>query len=144
MTVLRRRSDRIDMLKRIPLFSALSQKDLNEVARRADEVAVAKGSVIGEQGERGSQCFIILQGSVAVRRNNRRISLHGRGEVLGEMSLLDGKPRSASLRVEEDAVLLVITRRDFRYLTDHLPGLDRKLLVSLSERLRSMDKALDH
>lgn len=144
MTVLRRRSDRIDTLKQIPLFSALSQKDLNEVAKRADEVAVSKGTVIAEQGERGSQCFVIVRGAVSVRRNNRKISLYGQGEVLGEMSLLDGKPRTASLRVEEDAVLLVISRQDFHYLIDHLPGFDRKLLASLSERLRSMDKGLDH
>ncbi|MDH5371600.1 MAG: cyclic nucleotide-binding domain-containing protein [Acidimicrobiia bacterium] len=144
MTVLHRRSDRIDTLRQIPLFSALSQKDLNEVAKRADEVAVLKGTVIAEQGERGSQCFVIVRGAVSVRRNNRKISVYGQGEVLGEMSLLDGKPRTASLRVEEDAVLLVINRRDFHYLIDHLPGLDRKLLASLSERLRSMDKGLDH
>ena len=144
MAVLRRRSDRIDLLKQIPLFSSLSQKDLNEVAKRADEVPVAKGTVIAEQGERGSQCFIIIKGSVSVRRNNRKISLHEAGEVLGEMSLLDGKPRSASLRVESDGALFVIHRRDFQYLVDHLPGLDRKLLVSLSTRLRAMDKALDH
>ena len=79
-----------------------------------------------------------------VRRNGRKVATLGPGNVVGEMSLLDGKPRSASLRVEEDAVLLVISRPDFHYLIDHLPGLDRKLLVSLSERLRSMDKALDH
>ena len=144
MTVLRRRSDKIAMLKQVPLFASLSQKDLNEVAKRADEVAVAKGTVIAEQGERGTQCFVILRGTVAVRRNNRRISSHDEGEVLGEMSLLDGKPRSASLRVESDANLLVIHRRDFQYLVDHLPGLDRKLLISLSGRLREMDKALDH
>jgi CRP/FNR family transcriptional regulator/CRP/FNR family cyclic AMP-dependent transcriptional regulator len=59
------------------------------------------------------------------------------------MSLLDGKPRSASLRTEANTVLLVIHRRDFQYLVDTLPGLDRKLLVSMSERLRAMDRALD-
>ena len=127
MTILRRRSDKVDMLKQIPLFASLSQKDLMEVARRADGVEVAKGTVV-----------------VAVRRNNRRISLHDEGEVLGEMSLIDGKPRSASLRVESDANLLVIHRHDFRYLIDNLPGFDRKLLISLSARLREMDKALDH
>jgi CRP-like cAMP-binding protein len=144
MTILRRRSDKVDMLKQIPLFASLSQKDLMEVAKRADEVEVAKGTVIADQGERGNQCFVILRGTVAVRRNNRRISLHDEGEVLGEMSLIDGKPRSASLRVESDANLLVIHRHDFRYLIDNLPGFDRKLLISLSARLREMDKALDH
>ncbi|MDF1597114.1 MAG: cyclic nucleotide-binding domain-containing protein [Acidimicrobiia bacterium] len=144
MNVLHRRSDRIDMLKKVSLFSNLSKKDLTEVAKRADEVHVPKGTVLAEQGEQGSQGFIIVRGTVSVRRNNRKISTHGEGEVLGEMSLLDGKPRSASLRVESDAVLLVIHRRDFQYLVDHLPGLDRKILVSLSARLRSMDKALDH
>ena len=143
MVVLKRRSDRIDALRAIPIFSTFSKKDLNEVAKRADEVAVAKGTLIAKQGERGNQCFVIVKGKVAVKRNGRRITSGRWGAVIGEMSLLDGMPRSASLVAEEDTVLLVIHRRDFLYLVETLPGFSRKLLMNLSSHLRRMDKALD-
>ena len=111
MTILRRRSDKVDMLKQIPLFASLSQKHLIEVAKRADEVEVAKGTVIADQGERGNQCFVIFLGKAFLDHPYRNACHH---------------------------------RHDFRYLVDNLPGFDRKLLISLSARLREMDKALDH
>lgn len=143
MAVLKRRADRIDALRVIPIFSTFSKKDLNEVARRADEVTVAKGTVIAEEGERGNQCFVIVKGKVAVKRSDQKIISGRWGAVIGEMSLLDGMPRSASLVAEEDSVLLVIHRRDFIYLVENLPGFARKLLMNLSGHLRRMDKALD-
>ncbi len=143
MVVLKRRSDRIDALRSIPLFSHLSKKDLNELAKRADEVAVEQGTVLAREGEKGSQCFVILRGRVGVSRNGRRIMSGRWGAVIGEMALLDGMPRSATLTAEEDSVLLVIHRRDFQYLVDNLPGFSRKLLMNLSGHLRRMDKALD-
>ncbi len=93
MAVLKRRSDRIDLLRAIPIFSTFSKKDLNEVAKRADEVAVAQGTVIAKEGERGNQCFVIVKGKVAVKRNDRKITSGRWGAVIGEMSLLDGMPR---------------------------------------------------
>jgi CRP/FNR family transcriptional regulator len=143
MVILKRRSDRIDALRVIPLFSHLSKKDLNELAKRADEVAVEQGTVLAEEGARGSQCFVILRGKVGVSRNGRPITSGRWGAVIGEMALLDGMPRSATLVAEEDSVLLVIHRRDFQYLVDNLPGFSRKLLMNLSGHLRRMDKALD-
>jgi len=143
MAMLKRRSDRIDALRAIPLFSTLSKKDLNEVAKRADEVAVATGTVLAKEGERGNQCFVILRGKVGVSRSGRRITSGRWGAVFGEMSLLDGMSRSATLVAEEDTTLLVIHRRDFQYLVDNLPGFSRKLLMNLSGHLRRMDKALD-
>lgn len=143
MVVLKRRADKIEALRVIPMFSHLSKKDLNELAKRADEVAVAKGSVLAKEAERGRECFVILSGRVGVSRKGRRITSGRWGAVIGEMSLLDGMPRSATLVAEEDSVLLVIHRRDFQYLVDNLPGFSRKLLVNLSAHLRRMDKALD-
>ena len=143
MVILKRRSDRIDALRVIPMFSHLSNKDLNEVAKRADEVSVEQGTVLAREGERGSECFVILRGKVGVSRNGRRITSGRWGAVIGEMALLDGMPRSATLVAEEDSVLLVIHRRDFQYLVDNLPGFSRKLLMNLSGHLRRMDRALD-
>ncbi|MDH3261614.1 MAG: cyclic nucleotide-binding domain-containing protein [Acidimicrobiia bacterium] len=143
MAVLKRRSDRVEALRVIPLFSHLSKKDLNELAKRSDEVAVARGTVLAKEGERGNQCFVILSGKVAVSRNGRKITARRWGAVIGEMALLDGMPRSATLVAEEDSVLLVIHRREFQYLIDNLPGFSRKLLMNLSGHLRRMDKALD-
>lgn len=107
------------------------------------DISSPKGTVIAAEGERGDQCFVIVRGKVAVSRNNRKITSGRWGAVIGEMSLLDGRPRSATLVAEEDSVLLVIHRGDFQYLVDNLPGFVRKLLMNLSGHLRRMDKALD-
>jgi CRP-like cAMP-binding protein len=80
VALLTRRPDKIDALKRIPLFSGLSKKDLNEIAKHVDEVTVPKGTEVAKQGERGDQCFVVVQGSVAVRRNNRKITTGNPGE----------------------------------------------------------------
>ncbi len=142
MPVLRRRSDKVDVLKHVPLFKGLSKKDLDAVARRADEVAVTEGTVLAEQGTMGNEFYLILQGSAAVRRNRRRIATLGQGDFLGEMSLLDGRARSATVVALEDSVLLVMHRRDFSALLDEVPRMARKMLVGMSERLREADKKL--
>jgi CRP/FNR family transcriptional regulator/CRP/FNR family cyclic AMP-dependent transcriptional regulator len=66
------------------------------------------------------------------------------GDFIGELSLIDGRPRSATVIAETPMTLLVIRRRDFRSLRDSVPGLQEKLLVTLCERLRQADQALTH
>ncbi|MFQ5948697.1 MAG: Crp/Fnr family transcriptional regulator [Acidimicrobiia bacterium] len=142
MPLLRRHSDKIEALGNIPIFRDLSKRQLGEVARHADEVTASAGEVLAEQGRLGNEFFLILKGRAVVSRNQRKIATLSQGDFFGEMSLIDGQPRVASVTAEDDSALLLIHRRDFSKLLDEVPGLARKILVTVSQRLREADEKL--
>ncbi len=139
-----RRSDKVDLLQKIPLFSRLSQRQLNAVAKYADEVQLRKGAVLAKQGAQGLEAIIIVDGRARVEGDGKAIAELGPGDVVGEMSVIDGKPRSATVIAETPMNLLVLHRRDFMSVLETVPGLQRKLLVTLCERVRQADQALTH
>ena len=140
--LLRRRSDKADALKKVPLFNGLSQRHLDHIAREADEVKEKAGSVLTRQGGLGREFLLILEGGARVERDGKAIARLGPGDFFGEMSLIDGMPRSATVIAERPSVLLVIEARCFRELLDTVPGLQRKLLITLCARLRAADAGL--
>ncbi len=140
--LLMRRSEKMDLLKEVPLFSALSRRHLNLIARHADEVKVDAGKVLTRQGRLGLEFFLILDGRAHVERDGKVIARLGQGDVFGEMSLIDQKPRSGTVIAETPMVLLVVYSRSFGALLDDVPGLRKKVLVTLCERLRAADAAL--
>jgi len=142
MAILKRRSDKVELLKTVHLFSSLSKRELDELAKRTDEVTVQAGTDLARQGSPGNQLFIVLSGAVAVRRNNRRVATLGKGEFVGEMSLLDGGPRSATLHTTDETALLVMSRQDFSQALDLMPSVARKILSGMSGRLREADRKL--
>ena len=130
------REETIAVLQHVALFETLSKKDLNEVARRTEEVEVPAGTVLAREGRKGEQAFLIVEGAASVRRNYREVAKLSHGDVFGEMSLIEGVPQSLTVQTVEDSRLLMISRSDFRYLLENLPGFAIKLLVSMSRRLR--------
>jgi CRP/FNR family cyclic AMP-dependent transcriptional regulator len=139
-----RRSDKVDLLRKIPLFGRLSQRQLSAVAKHADEVQLRKGTVLAKQGAQGLEAIIIVDGRARVETDGRALAELGPGDVVGEMSVIDGKPRSATVIAETPMNLLILHRRDFVSLLETVPGLQRKLLVTLCERVRQADQALTH
>jgi CRP/FNR family cyclic AMP-dependent transcriptional regulator len=140
--LLRRRSDKADVLKKVPLFAGLSRRYLDLIAAEADEVKEEAGTVLTKQGGLGQEFLLILEGGARVERDGTVIARLGPGDFFGEMSLIDGLPRSASVIAESPSVLLVIQSRSFRSLLDAVPELQRKLLVTLCARLRAADARL--
>jgi CRP-like cAMP-binding protein len=140
--LLTRRSDKADVLKKVPLFSGLNRRYLNLIAREADEVKVEAGAVLTKQGGLGLEFLLILEGGARVERDGKVIARLGTGDFFGEMSLIDGLPRSAAVIADSPSVLLVIQTRAFRSLLDTVPGLQKRLLVTLCERLRAADTRL--
>jgi CRP/FNR family cyclic AMP-dependent transcriptional regulator len=140
--LLRRRSEKVDVLKKVPLLSGLSRRDLDLIARVADEVKVEKGRVLTRQGGLGMEFLLLLEGSARVERDGKVIARLGPGDFVGEMSLIDGKPRSATVIADSPSVLLAVQARSFRTLLDTVPGLQRKVLIALCERLRAADASL--
>lgn len=140
----RRRSDKMSLLRNVPLFSQLSQRQLNAVARHVDEIQLRKGAVLAKQGAQGLEAIIIVDGRARVVTDGKAIAELTAGDVVGEMSVIDGKPRSATVIAQTPMDLLVLHRRDFVFLLETVPGLQRKLLVTLCQRVREADQALTH
>jgi CRP-like cAMP-binding protein len=130
---------RLDALAAVPLFSACTKRELQKLARAGDEIEVAEGKVLVDQGATGRAAFVILEGTASVRRGNRRIARFGPGDYFGELALLDRGPRTASVTAETPMRVLVIDARHFEGILDEIPGLARKLLTHLAARVRELD-----
>lgn len=142
---MRGRNDYLDHLAQVPMFSACSKKDLQMIARASDEVQVASGKTLVEEGQPGHEFFLIVGGTATVLRNGRKIATLGPGQYFGEMALLDRGPRSATVRADSDMTVLVLGQREFSGVVDEVPGLARKLLQYMATRLRDADtKAFSH
>ena len=105
---LSRRPDRIDWLKKVPLFSGLSGRDLDLIVRQTDVVKADAGKVLTRQGALGEEFLLIVDGSARVERDAKPIARLDAGDFFGEMSLIDGKPRSASVIAETPITLLAV------------------------------------
>jgi CRP-like cAMP-binding protein len=130
----------LDTLREVALFSGCSNKELEKVAKASDEISMTAGTLIVDQGQTGREAFVILTGDVTVKRNNRKIATLSSGDVVGELSLLDHGPRTATAICETDCTLLVIDQRRFLSVIDDVPAISHKLLASLASRIRAMDR----
>jgi CRP-like cAMP-binding protein len=130
----------VEHLRKIPLFSSFGQKDLEKIAKAGDEVSMPAGSLIVDQGQMGREAFVILEGSVAVKRNGKKVATLGPGNIVGELSLLDHGPRTATATCETDCTLLLLSQRTFLGVVDDVPALSHKLLASLASRIRDLDR----
>lgn len=130
----------LESLKNVPLFSACSKKELEKVAKATDEITMTEGSMVVDQGEMGREAYIILNGEVTIKRNNRKIATLSSGDVVGELSLLDHGPRTASVVCATDCTLLVIDQRRFIGVLDDVPSIAHKLMGTLASRIRVMDR----
>jgi CRP/FNR family cyclic AMP-dependent transcriptional regulator len=134
-----RRDAFIEHLSKVPLFAALSQKELGLVSKRAEDVTVPAGKVLCSEGEMGHEYFVILEGTAKVTRHGRKIATIGVGDGFGELSLLARSPRNATVVAETPMEVVVLGQREFAGLIDDVPGFARKLLSSLAERVRDAD-----
>jgi CRP/FNR family cyclic AMP-dependent transcriptional regulator len=138
-SLMARRDAFIDHLQQVPLFAACSRKDLQLVARRAEDVRVAGGKTLVSEGETGHEFFVILEGTAKVSRQGRKVASIGPGAAFGELALLEKAPRNATVTAETDMELVVLGQREFAGLVDEVPGFARKLLTGMAKRLREAD-----
>jgi len=121
------------------LFSACSAGQLRTIRRQVEEVTVPAGKVLVEEGTVGREFFFIVEGTATVKVGGRKVATLGPGNYFGELSLLDHKPRSATVVSDTDMVLLVLDQRRFNGLLDELPTLAHKLLAAMAQRIREAD-----
>ena len=134
--------DKIDRLEEVGLLAECSRRQLRAIARISEVIEVPEDTVLARSGAPGEEFFLILDGSARVEVSPRKRSRLKPGEYFGEMSLLDGGPRSASVIAETPLRLLVIKRRDFHTLLSEAPELTQSLLATLSRRLRHAEASL--
>ncbi|HLI02596.1 MAG TPA: cyclic nucleotide-binding domain-containing protein [Acidimicrobiales bacterium] len=134
------KNDKVDVLAKLPLFARCSRRELGRIADICVEEEKKAGSVLTHEGQAGGVAFVIVEGDAEVRQGRRVLGSVGPGEVIGELALIDGRPRSASVHATTDLRVLEISSDDFSTLLDDMPHFTRNLLVSLSLRIRQMDE----
>ncbi len=138
----RSKSSKVAMLEKVPLFKGLSQRQLELVARLADEIEVPAGERLATAGKTGHELFVIVEGQATVTVPRGRTVRLGPGEFFGEMSLIDGGPRSATVEAATPMKLLVVGHREFWSLLNGTPLLVGKIMRTLSQRLRDAEAAV--
>ena len=133
-----------DVISQVPLFQNLSKHELQTLANNCREREYPAGATLLRQGETGVGLFIITNGQVNVTQTapdgtTRELGAFGPGNVLGEMSLLDDQPRTATVIASEMTTALVIPVWDFRAAMRESPEIGIKLLTVLSRRLRRLE-----
>ncbi|MBX7159681.1 MAG: cyclic nucleotide-binding domain-containing protein [Acidimicrobiia bacterium] len=134
--------DKIALLEKVGLFRACSRKELEYIARITDEVRVEAGRVLAAKDQPGHEFFLIVDGSAIVQIDDG-IQL-GPGDFFGEMALLDGGPRLASVVAETDMTLIVLGHREFASLIGEVPTISRAIMKVLAQRLRDAESGHTH
>ena len=133
---------RIRHLQRVPLFSGFDEDELRRIADLSRIAEAPAGTVVTQIGEPGDSFFVIIDGTVMVRTPVGAGSQLRPGDFFGEMSLLDGEPRSATIVATTDLRLLVVDRSHFWRLLDETPDLIRRILTILSRRVRRLEQTV--
>lgn len=137
-----RQDDKIEYLQRVPIFEGCSGRQLRALARIAEVLEEPEGKILTRAGEPGTEFFVIVDGTARAEVSAEKQVRLGPGDFFGEMSLLDGGPRSATVVAETAIRLLVIDRRNFWTLLAEVPRLTHTLLVTLSRRVRQAEQSL--
>lgn len=125
----------MSLLKRVPLFERCSKRDLGKISSLAREVEYPAGTPVVREGEPGSELFIIVHGEVDVRSRARKLATLAAGSYFGEIALITGSPRTASVTTGTPVRALVIKGRDFRNLLQDSPEIQYKVLQEVGKRL---------
>ena len=129
----------LESLSNIPLFSNLSDRQLKRVLKSSTENRYEAGDVIVREGGRTQTLFVILEGTAKIVRNERTVARRTDGEFFGEISMIDLRPRTATVTAETDMRCLVLYHDDLRKLVTGDPQVAWSLLQTLASRLRDTE-----
>jgi CRP/FNR family transcriptional regulator, cyclic AMP receptor protein len=130
-----RRNAKIDLLRGVPLFSGCSGKELGQISTLADELYQPEGTTLIAEGTKGREFFVLVDGTVDVRRGGRKLNTLGAGSFFGEIALVSETPRTATVTATTPVRLLVISGQSFRRLLADAPSIQAKVLAALAERV---------
>ena len=132
-------NEQVELLGAVPLFSLTAKKDLRKIARQFKLRNVSEGERVTEQGKYGREFYVVVSGSARCEVDGREIRKFAPGSFFGELALLAGGPRSATITAESPMELLVLDRSDFTILVRVEPYVAVKVLASLAARLQEAD-----
>ena len=130
---------RCELLASIWLFEACGRRELESIAELATPIQVSAGRVLIHEGEVGQEFLVLARGSVEVTLDGKRLATLDAGTFFGEVALLDGLRRSATVTARSDALLLVMNRWEFAEMMQSSPAVSRRMLKVMGGRLRSAD-----
>lgn len=130
-----RQDSKVEALKRSPLFEGLSRRQLAQVARLSDDLEVPAGTVLCEQGSRGREFFIIVDGEATITRDGEDVKTVGGGEFFGEVALLEPVKRTATVTASTPLRFFVVSKQAFDSVLATDPSIERKLLRAVVRRL---------
>jgi CRP/FNR family cyclic AMP-dependent transcriptional regulator len=129
------RNTKIELLKKVPLFAGCSKAELRELSLVADELDLREGRTLVREGQTGREFFILVDGTVRVSRDEKKLADLGPGDWFGEIALLTNTSRTGSVVATSPVRVLVITDRGFRRVVDSMPSIAMKVLAGLADRL---------
>ena len=139
----RTRRETAQALSVVPLFAGFTRRDLNRLVEETDVVSFRAGSMVVEEGLLGETMFVVLSGEAKVVKGKRRLGTVRPGDFFGEVALLDGAPRSASVVAETPIVAIRLFRRTLLKTLEAEPQLALKILDALVRRVRALARSLD-
>ena len=131
------KTDATESLRRVPLFAGLDRKELELLAKLAKEQRYEPGATIVKAGTSGHGLYIIKEGNVSVVRDGQKVASFGPGQFFGEVSVLDGGPRTADVRADTDTVCLTLISWEIKPLLMDNAAISYKMLLEMVKRLRS-------
>lgn len=138
----------LDLIRRVPLFSLMPQAQAQRIASVVQKKRLRRGEVVVTQGQKSQALFIILSGRVRVVATDDKgreviLATLGPGDHVGEMSLIDGKPHSATCRTDVQTDLLVLARSDFEACLPEPQSMAHAIMRALVQRLREADRKIE-
>ena len=132
------------LLATVPLFSRCTKRDLKRLSGLTTAVTIPAGDVVARQGRLGREFIVILQGTATVAIDGKTVATLGPGEFFGEIALLDGGPRTATVTADTDLEAEVMSHQEFATLLVDVPSVTRGILKGVASRLRATDAILVH
>lgn len=128
-----------ERLAEVPLFAGLSKQQLRRISSLMTRIDRPAGQVLTTEGEQGSEFFIVLEGEVEVRQADRVIATRQPGDYVGEIALLDKRPRTATVVATTPVSVEVLSRREFLSLLAEAPELLEQIMATMARRLADLE-----
>lgn len=130
-----RRDQKMAYLKRIPLFTHCSNRELGRIASLTTQIPVSEGNVLTREGKYGYEFFVLTDGTADVQRDGRTVNTLHAGDFFGEIALISDRPRTATVTATSSGSVLVLDEREFRSLMYAFPSIQLKVLQALADRV---------
>lgn len=128
-------------LHKASFFEGFSDDEVARVAQLADEVVAEKGAVLIDQGRVGLECFVILEGQAGVYYGDEHVATLEAGSMVGEMALIEHRPRNATVVAETDMRLIAFDTKAFKTLLEEMPKAHDRVMETLAARLKKRNPA---